>query len=283
MFTLIAQNKYGQRLELTHNQAYVVKSIEGIDPPEGVINTTRNADADGSVFNSAYVNNRQIIITLAINGPAEQNRINLYKYFKSKYPVRLFYKNESRDVYIDGYVKKPMIDFFAEKQIAQITIFCPSPFFKGATDIITDFSSVESAFEFPFEIEAADPIEFGIIIDEIEKNIIYHGDVETGAVITLDARGSVANPIIANLDTNQFFKLNLSMARGDRIIINTTKKQKSARLISNGVVSNVVGSIADGSTWLQILPDDNMLQITATSGSENLDAYVAVTEQFEGV
>ena len=29
MYTLIAQNKYGQQMELTHNEAYVIESIEG--------------------------------------------------------------------------------------------------------------------------------------------------------------------------------------------------------------------------------------------------------------
>ena len=153
MYTLIAQNKYGQQMELTHNEAYVIESIEGIDPPEAVINTTKNANADGSVYNSSYVNNRQIIITLAINGPAETNRIQLYKYFKSKYPVRLYYKNATRNVYIDGYVKKVQIEFFNKKQIAQITVFCPEPFFKASSDVITDFSSINPLFEFPFSVE----------------------------------------------------------------------------------------------------------------------------------
>ena len=85
MFTLIARNQYGQQLELTHNDAYSIKSIDGLDPPEAVINTTHNAGLDGSVYNSAYMSDRVITITLAIEGPAEENRINLYKYFKSKF------------------------------------------------------------------------------------------------------------------------------------------------------------------------------------------------------
>lgn len=105
MYSLTVENIYKQKMELTHNDSYVIESIEGIDPPDATINTTRNANIDGSVFNSSYVNNRQIIITLAINGPAEANRIKLYKYFKSKYPVRLYYKNDTRDVYIEGYCK----------------------------------------------------------------------------------------------------------------------------------------------------------------------------------
>lgn len=153
MYTLIAQNKYGQQMELTHNEAYVIESIEGLDPPDAVINTTRNANADGSVFNSAYVNNRQIIITLAINGPAENNRIQLYKYFKNKYPVRLYYQNNTRNVYIDGYCKNIQIGLFDKKQIAQITILCPEPFFNDVNDNITEFNSIENLFEFPFSIE----------------------------------------------------------------------------------------------------------------------------------
>lgn len=153
MYTLIAQNKYEEQLELTHNEAYVITSIDGIDPPDAVINTTRNANADGSVYNSAYVDNRTITITLAINAPAETNRINLYRFFKAKYPVRLYYQNGSRNVYIDGYVQNIQIEFFNKKQIAQITILCPNPFFNGVEDSITEFGTVESLFTFPFHIE----------------------------------------------------------------------------------------------------------------------------------
>ena len=49
MFTLKAENTYGQRIELTHNEAYVIENVIGLDPPESVINTTRNASADGSI------------------------------------------------------------------------------------------------------------------------------------------------------------------------------------------------------------------------------------------
>lgn len=281
MFTLQVENKYGQRLELTHNEAYVITSIDGIDPPDAVINTTRNASADGSVFNSSYVDNRVIIITLSLNAPAEENRINLYKYFKAKYPVRLYYKNESRDVYIDGYVRNINVDMFAQKQVAQITIFCPLPFFKSKDSTMIDFSSVEPLFEFPFEIESEIP--FSEIIAETEKNIINNGDVETGAVFTLSARGALTNPIIYNSLTNEYFKLNIGMVRGDEIIISTVKNNKSVVKISAGVKTNIVGNIAYGSTWFQFVPTDNLFVITAQTNPENLEAYVIINDQFEGV
>lgn len=281
MYTLIAQNKYGQQLELTHNEAYVIESIDGLDPPDAQINTTKNANDDGSVYNSSYVDNRVITITLAINGPAEANRINLYKYFKSKMPVRLYYSNDTRDVYIDGYVQRMPIGFFDKKQIVQITIFCPKPFFNGSENEIVDFSSVNPLFEFPFSIEQ--PIPFSELLIEQEKDIINNGDVETGVLIIMRARGNLTNPTIYNVETNEYFTLNVSMVEGDEIQINTKKKEKSIVKISNGVTTNIIGNLKNGSTWFQLNPGDNIFTTTAATNPENLDTYCIITDQFEGV
>lgn len=282
MFTLKAENTYGQRIELTHNEAYVIKNVIGLDPPESVINTTRNASADGSIFNSSYVNNRTITITMAINAPAEENRIALYIYFKSKMPVRLYYKNEQRDVYIDGYVRNIDIGFFDKKQVCQITILCPKPFFNSVNDAMFEFTLIEPLFEFPFSI-AAEGIEFSTLGAGEEQLVYNGGDVETGFTISLRARGEVHNPEVFNVYTNESFILDVTMEAGDEITINTRKKEKSVTMKSNGVTSNIVGSIREGSTWLQLQPSNNYLIVTAETYPENLLGYCIVTSQFEGV
>ena len=281
MFTLIAENKYGEQLELTHSEAYVITNIDGIDPPEAVINFTRNAGADGSVFNSAYVDNRVITITLAINTPADLNRINLYKYFKSKQKVKLYYKNSTRNVCIEGYVQNIPINYFEKKQIAQIIIFCPNPFFNESINKVTNFETVTSLFQFPFEIET--PIPFSSIATNTETNVINSGDVETGMIITLRASGTVVNPAIYDVDTGEYFKINKAMAAGDVITINTKDKEKSITLFSAGVLSNIIGNIEYGSTWLKLRPGDNIMLITATTLPENLISSVSVINQYEGV
>lgn len=284
MYTLIAQNKYGEQLELTHNEAYVITDIDGIDPPDAVINTTRNANADGSVYNSSYVDNRTITITLAINGPAEANRIQLYQFFKAKYPVRLYYKNATRDVYIDGYVQNISIDFFNKKQIAQITIICPNPFFNGVSDSITEFGTVEGLFTFPFNI--GDPpgaIEFSRILLNEETNVINGGDIDSGALIELRAMGEVVTPGIYNVETRETFIINVTMQEGDLITINTKKKEKSVTLLRDGVTTNLIGSLASGSSWLQLEPGDNTFIVSADTFPENLYVTFTVVNQFEGV
>ena len=282
MYTLIAQNKYGESLELTHNQKYTISNIDGLYPPEGVINTANTAGMDGSVYNSSYLDDRSITITLAINAPAEENRLNLYRYFKTKYPVRLYYRNGARDVYIDGHVSKFTIEYFEKKQIAQIEIKCPMSLFRSTTETLTDFSSLENMFAFPFAIEESG-IPFSESILGQQKSIINGGDVETGIVIRLHAIGIVLNPKIYNVDTGEYMILNLEMQPGDEITINTRKKEKSIRLISDGVESNVVGTLSAGSTWFNLVPGDNVFTYEVDEFSENLQCEFIICNQYEGV
>ena len=281
MYTLKVRNQYGEVLELTHNEGYVITDITGIDPPDAVINTTRNAGADGSMFNGAYVDNRQIVITMAINSPAEDNRITLYKYFKMKNAIRLFYKNSTRDVYIDGYVQHINIQYFDKKQIVQITVFCPNPFFNDVSDNMVEFNAIDSLFEFPFEIVT--PIPFSEITTGEEINVRNLGDVASGMEIKIIVAGTVTNPVMYNVVTNQYFKIIKSFATGDVIVINTNKKYKKVQLTSEGTTTSIVGNIASGSTWLQIDPGDNIFQITADSNPENIIAFCNTVTQYEGV
>lgn len=282
MYTLIAENKYGEWLEITNNPCYVITDVDGLYPPEGTINTTQLANTDGSVFNSSRINERVITITMAINAPVEVNRLLLYRYFKTKYPVRLYYKNGMRNVYIDGYVSKFSVEYFEKKQTAQIEITCPMALFRDVKESITEFSSVENMFTFPFAIEATG-ISFSRIALGEQKTIINNGDVETGVVIHLNALGTVVNPKIYNVDTTDHMILNVTMQAGDEITINTRKKEKSIILLRDGVRSNIVGRLEAGSTWFNLLPGDNVFTYEADKLPESLQCIFVINNQFEGV
>lgn len=282
MYTLIAENKYGEQLELTNNPRYTIADVDGLYPPEGVINTTKVSNMDGSVYNSSYVNDRTITITLAINSPAEENRIMLYRYFKTKYPVRLCYKNGVRDVYIDGYVSKCSIEYFEKKQTAQIEISCPMSLFRSVNERMIGFSATESSFVFPFSIEESG-IPFSTLKLGEQKSIINNGDIETGVIIKLNALGTVLNPKIYNVDNADHMFLNMEMQLGDEITINTRKKEKSIILFSDGVESNIIGKLEAGSKWFSLIPGDNLFTYEADEFPENLQCTFIISDQFEGV
>ena len=283
MYNLIVQNKYGEQLELTNNDAYVITEIVGLDPPEAVINNTRNVNADGSIFNNSYLSNRQIIITIAINQPAETNRINLYTYFKNKEPLRLYYSNDTRNVYVDGYCQKNEIPFFAKKQIAQITILCLNPYFLADSKNETMLSNIEPLFEFPFETPV--PIPFSEQGEDVVLEVRNNGDVDTGAVFEIHADGAnVVNPMIINADTNEFFGLTMTLYDGATVVVNTSSKEKSAVYYpAHSSSQSAIGLMTYGSSWLQLRSGVNRFQLSATSNKNYLTALVTVTDRFEGV
>lgn len=282
MYTLIAENKYGQQLELTHNPAYSVKSVIGLDPPDAVINTTRNAGQDGSVFNSAYMDNRTVTITLAINYPAEENRINLYKYFKSRFPVTLKYKNSARDVYVQGYVQSFQVAYFDKKETAQIVVFCPKPHLNDAKKATWNLSNIASMFKFPFSI-AAEGMPMSNIEIGHEEAVLNMGDIDTGVLIRITASDEVVNPMIYNHTGSTLMRILDTIGSGDVIEINTRTGEKSIKKISNGVVTNLINKLSGNSSWIGLVPGSNDFSVGADSGALNVTVDFEVIYQYEGV
>lgn len=282
MYTLIVENEKGEQLELTHNEAYDVIKIEGLGPPPAAINNTKISGIDGAKFNNSKVEVRNLVIYLNIKSPVEENRQLLYDYFHVKRKVKIYFKNQNRDVYIEGYIETFENDLFENLQQPQISIICPEPFWKAIDDLLVEFSDDISLFEFPFAIEE-EGIELSRINFETTK-VINNGSVETGIVVELYATtDQILNPIIYNKTAQTFFKLNFDMYKGDLIIINTVQGQKSVTLMRNNVVTNIIGNRESGSSWIQLIPGANEITYDADEGAENLVVNLTLTRKYEGV
>lgn len=282
MYTLIVENEKNEQLELTHNDAYDVIKIEGLNPPGATINNTEINGVDGARFNNSKVNIRNLVIYLTIKSPVEENRQALYKYFHVKRKVKIYFKNQNRDVYIEGYVETFENDFFENLQKPQISIICPESFWKAVDDLLIEFSDDIPLFEFPFDIEE-EGIELSRLNLETSK-IVHNGDVSTGIIIELYATSNqILNPTIYNRTARTYFKLNFDMYEGDIIRINTNQGQKSVTLTRNGVTSNIIGDRQSGSSWIQLLPGENEISYEADVGAENLIVNLNLTQKYEGV
>lgn len=282
MYGLKVENERGNTLELTNNPNYTVYKINGLNPPQATINTSVNTTTDGSSVNSVRVGNRNIVIYTTIEGDVEVNRINLYKYFPIKKPVKLYFTNRSREVYIEGKVELIECDLFTNKQVAQISIICPKPYFKAVDELVTMFSDVSALFEFPFSIGAAG-VEVSAITTNIRKSIVNIGDVDTGVIIKLFATGSVVNPIIYDVLKRTHLKLNFTLLAGDTIVINTNVGEKSIELIRDGMTYNAMGYMAQSSTWFVLSSGDNVFAYDAESGGSNLQLTFSTAVLYMGV
>lgn len=167
--------------------------------------------------------------------------------------------------------------------MAQISIICPKPYFKSIENLTISFSDVNSLFEFPFSISAIG-IEFSNIVTNIRKTIINTGDTDTGVVIKLLAvGGNVVNPIIYDVMSREFLKLNFTLQQNDLITINTNTGEKSITLTRNGVTTNAMGYLSSDSTWLTLGAGDNVFTYDSDSGNANLQLTFTTALLYGGV
>ena len=155
---VIVRNFKGETLEmeLTHPEktGLLIYNIEGIGGATGSINTSDTATGDGSWYNSARVDTRNITVSLKLmNLPGqsvEESRHVMYRYFPIKKPLRLTFITDRRSMYIDGYVESNETPIFTNQENTQVSIVCPDPFFYALDGSIAQFDTADSLFEFPF-------------------------------------------------------------------------------------------------------------------------------------
>ena len=132
MFTLKIKNNRGEIYELTHNRRqYSILDITGLTLPRCNVNMISSAGQDGGEYSSSHLNQRNIVITLALEGDIETNRQLLYTIFPLHSPVTVYYQTINRDLYIDGYLEIIDGSLFAQRETMQISIICPDPYFRN--------------------------------------------------------------------------------------------------------------------------------------------------------
>lgn len=282
MFRLWVENEKNEKEELTSSPFYESIIIDGLLPPKATFNSTSVAGKDGEIQNSARVGIRDISITVKPAYPVEENRQRLYRYFKVKKEVKLYFKNENRDLLISGKVEGFDGSLFAQKQAIIIEVRCFKPYFKDRIERAVNMASIIDLFEFPFSIEN-EGLEFSRIDKALTQNIYNAGDTETGLIIELSASGEVVNPTIYNADTREYFGLNITMQYGDLIRINTNVFNKKVELVRYGETRNIINNILKGNKWFKIAPGDNLFTYQCECGEEFLNFKFIYSNLYEGV
>lgn len=284
MYDLILENKNGDQLTFGMNSPFTITEISGLNPPTATINTNPIALMDGERFNSSKLNMRQINVAFAIDVEAAKNRIEIFKVLKSKEWIRLFYKSEFRDVYIDGYIQSIDITYFAMKQICTCVILCPSTYFKGAQAIVNDLSTLIDAFHFPFAGTAARNLVFGYLDPVTSVSIDNVGLVDCGLIITIYAREAIGNPKIFDYITGEFIGVTFEMEPADLITIDTRQGEKTITLLRDGSTINLFNYLMDGSSWLQLPSYGGVYTYEVGTGNpNNAQIEIKYDALYEGV
>lgn len=314
--SLTVTNYLGESLTIpmknSESTGFILHDMTGLGPPTASVNTSKVATKDGSKYNSARAEERNIVLPMYFTPipTIEDARHRSYKYFPLKKPVILAFKTDNRECQIVGYVETNEPDICSDREGCQVSIICPNPYFSSIYDTVTSFSGVEAAFEFPFSNEdtldttnlliafgalaAGNPhIEFGKIVVKAENLVRYEGDAESGVQIRIAASATVKNITIYNVDTRGTMHIyhdklvaltGSGIVKGDEIIITTDKGSRSVTLLRNGKSTNILNAIDPrNDEWFSLTKGDNIFAYTADEGSDYLMFVVDHTTLYEGI
>lgn len=304
--SITVTNYLGDSLKLElgrpEESGFLIVSITGLGPSKGTINTTEVSTNDGSLYNSARLNQRNIVMDLlfteTVKGETiEDIRQKSYKYFPMKGRLELLIETDNRLVSTNGYVESNEPNIFAEREGTQISIICPDPYFYSAGEdgvVTTTFYGLVSIFEFPFSNESVtEPlIVFGEIQDKTENVIPYYGNAEIGVTIKIHALGEVGNITMYNTRTRETMRIVVDrlveltgsgIIEGDDIIIDTNRGNKSIILIRDGNTTNILNCLDKNTDWIHLANGDNIFAFTAESGISNMQLLVENRVIYEGV
>ena len=248
---------------LSDDPGYTIIDFDGLSLPDVKINTSAYAGFDGSVFDSAYVSSRTLTLTMVINPPIADNRNRLYQLFETKKPLNLHFNGVRGDTWanIEVYVQSIQVGLFDQRQTAQIVMQCPEPRIEGRGQTV--------------------------MFDNRRADFTYAGDLSTGAVYQITARGAdVVNPLLANSATMQGnMSFDITIPDGQTLKINTNRGDKSVVLEDPDAdtETNALSSLTPGSSWIQLVPGNNWLFFQADAGQDTAIVTVGYATYYAGV
>jgi len=251
------------------DNGFLLEEIGGLDPVKATITSSSFAQLDGSQFQSARREDRNITLQIALEPDwavedVRSLRRRLYNYFMPKTSVGLrFYSTEDSPVWINGRVESFETALFTAEPVVNISIMCFDPDFFDPTTVLTSGNTTSGTTETQFT---------------------YTGSVETGILFTLRPNRSLTAFSIYHRDpsgTVRQLDFNGSLANADVLKISTIAGNKFARLTRSSVDSSFLYGITPQSNWIELQPGDNWIRVYATGAAIPFD--IEYTKRYGGL
>ena len=158
---------------------------------------------------------------------------------------------------------------------------CEYPMFSFVQDLRKDVALWLGGFFFPLQIDETEGIEFSIRSQSQIEVFENEGEVPVGMIVRFRATGSVQNPSLRDIDTQEFITIDRTMIAGDEIIINTNFDRIAATLLRGGVETNIINNVRLGSNYsLSLRQGSTVLWYGADTNEEFLEVSIEYSPAF---
>ena len=276
-------------MDMVSTPDYILKSVDW-GTVRGTHHSYKYVNQVGESITNTSLGVRDIKIEGWIVAINESNMSSLKRRLNSfvnpQEPLTLFY-----DSYKINFVPNESVKY-SVNATENNEIFCkfqidgtaPNPLFSDDFETKSAFVETVPIFHFPLVMSTSlqdKDVIFGKRTASLIINLVNNGSVSVGMKIVFKANGTVANPSLINVNTQEEFTINKTLVNGEEIEIVTNIGEKSikGKIGNNGFTNYFMYKNID-SSWLQLDVGDNLFRYNAESGIENLDVFVYFYNQY---
>lgn len=268
---------------------FILESVEW-EPIRGTHHSYRYVNQIGESVSNTSLGTRPVTIegwVVAHDEAQMDSRKNILNTFVNpQEEIELFYKDYVIKFLPDESVRYSIAygennDVFCKFRIEGT---CHNPMFSDTSETSKTFVATIPMFHFPL-VMTKDLPERGVVFGRRMESLIVsatnRGSVDIGMRIVFKANGTVVNPSLVNVNTQEALFINKAMVAGEEIQINTNIGERSVRgRIGTADFVNYYMYRSFDSAWLKLYVGDNLFRYDAISGIENLDVFVYFSNRF---
>jgi hypothetical protein len=282
------KNALGAEVEFTDTAPFILQKIDTSNNVN--IYSSKGMLQDGDTYLGNTLDKKDINLKFALSAD------NKEVFYKLKEKIDSIFNPKLDEGYLTyngkkikciasklPYYTKNIGDIYCE---CLINLTASNPYWIDPVDSKVNIALWKGDFHFPLIIQQNKGIIMGHREPSLIVNINNTGQVKTGMIIEFNARGTLKNPSLFNVNTREFIKINKSMVAGEKITINTNAGKKKILQELNGVTTDILNYldiIGGGDTFLQLNVGDNLFRYNADLNLDNLEVNIYFSQQYLGV
>ena len=259
-------------------------SVEGLGDVGADIQQQSAPFQDGTTFIDALLTPRHVTIEFVLRGidyadirnqrgalgKAVNPKLGLgtLRYISDDYVRQIDAVAESAPYFPDGGARGERF------QRGSLTFVCPNPYWRSL-DVIEE-PTFKPLFQFPFE---------GVFqMGEQRDERIISNEGDAPAPLYVEFYGPAVNPVITNVTTGEYIRVNRTLEEGEFMRIDTTDGRKSVEFVSeDGTATNVFNWIDLGSSFFKLAVGDNEIAYTADSDTQGAIVNITYSNRYTAV
>lgn len=279
-------------LEITDPPFYV-KKTEGFDELSVTTVTSQGFDQDGATIINTYVESREMSITGQIKADTTQqmemlmNKLENLFLPKTDITLNHYYGGVNRTI-TARVTKTPK---FKPSEVSSVReyevelISASDVWWSDASEKLVQIANIIGQFHFPLIIPKNEGVVFGLKSSAMIVDVFNASAITIGMRIVFIANGELKNPMLFNVNTREFIRINCTMHAGESITVLTGTNKKVTKTV-NGMEENFINRIdiaGGGSTFLTLEPGDNLFRYGADDGESFLECRIFYRNKYVGV